>query len=47
MQGEVTLENKDQRVLQHMVLCLPHDVIVELYSTEELNEMLAQAQRAQ
>lgn len=45
MQGNVTLANKNQRVLMHMVLCLPHDVVVELYSTEELNEMLAAAQQ--
>ena len=43
MQGEVTLENKADRVLMHMVLCLPHNVSVELYSTEELMEMLAQS----
>ena len=48
MQGEVTLENKDERVLMHMVLCLPHNVSVELYSMEELQEMLAQSsQQAQ
>ena len=44
MQGEVTLENKDQRVLKNAVLCLPHDVIVELYSTAELNALLEQAE---
>ena len=43
MQGEVTLENKADRVLMHMVLCLPHNVSVELYSTEELMQMLAQS----
>ena len=42
-QGEVTLENKEERVLMHMVLCLPHNVIVELYSTEELIAMLEQS----
>lgn len=44
MQGEVTLENKDQRVLRNAVLCLPHDVIVELYSLEELIQGLEQGQ---
>ena len=43
MQGEVTLENKAERVLMHMVICLPHNVSAELYSTEELLEMLAQS----
>lgn len=44
MQGDVTLENMDSRVLMHMVLCLPHDVAVELYSTEELLAMNDQQQ---
>ena len=43
MQGEVTLENKDHRVLRNAVLCLPHNVIVELYSMEELQQMLAES----
>ena len=43
LQGEVTLENKAERVLMHMVICLPHNVSAELYSTEELLEMLAQS----
>ena len=48
MQGEVTLENKADRVLMHMVICLPHNVSAELYSTEELALMLAEsAQTAQ
>ena len=42
-QGEVTLENKDDRVLMHMVLCLPHNVSVELYSTEEILAMMAES----
>ena len=45
MQGEVTLENKDERVLMHMVICLPHNVSAELYSLEELQEMLEQSQQ--
>ena len=43
LQGEVTLENKAERVLMHMVICLPHNVSAELYATEELMEMLAQS----
>ena len=42
MQGEVTLENKSDRVLMHMVICLPHNVSAELYSTEELALILAE-----
>lgn len=35
-QGTVTLENKSERVLQNMILCLPNEVILELYTYEEL-----------
>lgn len=35
-QGTVTLENKDERVLKNMILCLPNEVILELYTYEEL-----------
>jgi hypothetical protein len=40
LQGEVTLENRSNRVLQHMILCLPNEVILELYTREELAAML-------
>ena len=40
LQGEVTLENRDKRVLQNMILCLPNEVILELYTPEELAAML-------
>lgn len=39
-QGTVTLENKDERVLQHMILCLPNEVILELYTYEELQQLM-------
>ena len=35
-QGEVTLENRDERALGNMIICLPNQVYLELYSTEEL-----------
>lgn len=35
-QGEVTLENKSARVLENMIICLPNQVFLELYSSEEL-----------
>ncbi len=35
-QGTVTLENKDARALGSMIICLPHQVSVELYAAEEL-----------
>lgn len=37
-QGTVTLDNKDMRVLGNMIICLPHQVSVELYAAEELFE---------
>ena len=46
-QGEVTLMNKDERVLMQYVLCLPHNISIELYSTEEILMMIEQAQAAQ
>ena len=38
-QGEVTLENMSDRVLMNMVICLPHQLSVELYSIEQLVQM--------
>ena len=38
-QGQVTLENKEKRALQNMILCLPNEVIIELYSPEEIAAM--------
>lgn len=46
-QGTVTLDNKDERVLQHMILCLPNEVILELYTAEELKEALPGWQEGQ
>lgn len=40
LQGEVTLENHHKRVLQNMILCLPNEVILALYTPDELMEML-------
>lgn len=34
-QGEVTLENRDERVLYNMIICLPHQVTLELLTPEE------------
>lgn len=38
--GMVTLLNKDERVLGNMVVCLPHQVMMELYTANELMAML-------
>ncbi len=35
LQGEVTLSNRSDRVLQNMILCLPNEVILELITEEE------------
>lgn len=34
-QGEVTLDNRDSRVLTNMIICLPNEVILELLTPEE------------
>lgn len=38
-QGTVTLENRTTRPLQNMILCLPNDVMIALYSADELADM--------
>ncbi|MBR5231597.1 MAG: NusG domain II-containing protein [Clostridia bacterium] len=35
-QGEVSLENLSTRVLYNMILCLPHQVTIELYTQQEM-----------
>ncbi|MGN0793533.1 MAG: NusG domain II-containing protein [Aristaeellaceae bacterium] len=39
-QGTVTLENRGKRVLQNMIICLPNDVALELYTYEEVVELM-------
>lgn len=34
-QGVVTLENKDLRILGNWIICLPHQLSVELFTAEE------------
>ena len=34
-EGEVTLENREERVLWNMVICLPHQLSAELITREE------------
>jgi len=40
-QGLVSLENKSERILQNLIVCLPNEVSIELYSREEMQAMLA------
>ncbi|HHU02391.1 MAG TPA: hypothetical protein GXZ91_04585 [Christensenellaceae bacterium] len=37
-QGTVTLENRDMRVLQNMIICLPNQVVLELQTKEEAEQ---------
>ncbi len=39
-QGEVSLENRDTRVLLNMVICLPHNLSLELLTPEEARSLL-------
>ena len=45
LQGTVTLDTKDDRVLGSMIICLPHQVTLELYSAEEMAALLAEAEQ--
>lgn len=40
-QGEVTLENKDTRILGNMIICLPNQVTLQLCNREELTEWIS------
>ena len=39
-QGTVSLENRKQRVLGNMIICLPNKVSLELYTPEEVQALL-------
>ena len=39
-EGTVTLENKATRILSNWIVCLPHQVIVELYTAQEVLDMM-------
>lgn len=41
-EGEVTLENKDTRILFNMVLCLPHELSLELLTPDEARSVLTE-----
>ena len=40
LQGVVSLENRADRVLQNMILCLPNEVVLSLYTEEEVAALL-------
>ena len=39
-EGEVTLENRETRVLWNMVICLPHQLSAELITRQEAEQLL-------
>ena len=41
-EGMVTLDNREERVLWNMVICLPHQLVAELITREEALQMLGQ-----
>ena len=41
-QGEVTLDNRETRILFNMVICLPHNLRLELVTRDEAESFLAQ-----
>jgi hypothetical protein len=41
-QGEVTLDNREERILFNMIICLPHNLRLELLTPEEARETLLQ-----
>lgn len=45
-QGTVSLETMDDRVLGNMIICLPHQVTLELYTAEEMNALIASLEEA-
>ena len=40
LQGVVSLQNRADRVLQNMILCMPNEVVLELYTEEEVAGLL-------
>ncbi len=45
-QGMVTLENRYERILSNMIICLPNQVFLQLYSREEALAMISAEQNA-
>ena len=43
-QGMVTFENRADRILGNMIICLPNEVTLELYTVEEFEALLADQQ---
>ena len=43
-QGEVTIDNRKDRILGNMIICLPNQVMLQLFSPEELLASVGGAQ---
>lgn len=43
-QGVVSLENKNERILANMIICLPNQVTLELYTPDEMRQLLLSMQ---
>lgn len=43
-QGVVSLENKNERILANMIICLPNQVSLELYTPDEMRQLLLSMQ---
>ena len=43
-QGEVTLENRNDRILSNMIICLPNQVLLALYTPEEVLTLVRRGQ---
>lgn len=43
-QGVVSLENKNERILANMIICLPNQVTLELYAPDEMRQLLLSMQ---
>ena len=39
-QGIVTLENRDERILSNMIICLPNQVYLQLFTREEVQDLV-------
>ena len=41
-QGTVTFDNREERILGNMIICLPNQVVFYLYTPEEVQELVDQ-----
>ena len=46
-QGTVTIDNRKERALYNMIVCLPNQVMLELYTPDELLELFSDSTSAE